>query len=128
MTTTSAYVFSSASSATTSGAECAAGFQSITRVVNQSNAARFIHGSVGIGHEGVSLEVSYHLNRDGLCILVQAFDLATCKVTLVRERLMLQPGERRLIIVPRGGGNRSVRFMIHRVGDGVQVLTGKRSG
>lgn len=108
MVATSAYVFSSASSAT----------------ISQFNAAKLIHGSVAISHDGVSLDVSYHLSRGGLCIFVRGFDLADPEVTLVRQRLMLQPGERRLMIVPRGGNRQAVCFIFCRVGDGMQILTG----
>lgn len=85
---------------------------------------RHVCGSIEISQNGVSLQANHHLGWGGLCISICGFDVRDPKATLIRERLMLQPGERRVIAVPRCGSQTPVRFGIMRVGDGVQIVAG----
>jgi hypothetical protein len=124
MPRTSSYVFTSGSSVVVSSTTST---QATTHGIFGQNATHQAHGSVSVSHDGVSLEATFHVNREGLRIFVRGFDLDHPEVTPIHEWLTLQVGERRVIHVPRGGGKPAMPFTIIRVGDGVQILAGVAS-
>src|ERR1700712_1535312 len=70
---------------------------------------------------GVSLEATYHLEPGGLSVVVQGFDGADPNSMRLHEKLLLKPGERRIIAVRRAHGQSPAHFTITRIGDGLQV-------
>jgi hypothetical protein len=74
--------------------------------------------------KGVSLEATYHLEPGGLSVVVQGFDHADPNGTRLHERLLLKPGERRVIAVRRAHGQPTAHFTIIRIGDGAQISAG----
>jgi len=70
---------------------------------------------------GVSLEATYNLESEGLSVMVQGFDSADPINTRLHERLLLKPGERRIIAVRRARSQPEAHFTIIRIGDGLQI-------
>jgi hypothetical protein len=70
---------------------------------------------------GVSLEATYRLESGGLSVVVQGFDHADPNGTRLHERLLLKPGEHRIITVRRAHGQPPAHFTIIRIGDGIQI-------
>jgi hypothetical protein len=77
--------------------------------------------AVTVSVNDVSLEATSHLESGGLSVVVQGFDHADPNGTRLHERLLLKPGERRIIAVRRAHGQPPAHFTIIRVGDGVQI-------
>ena len=70
---------------------------------------------------GVSLEATHRLESGGLSVVVRGFDSADPNGTRLHERLLLKPGEHRVIAVRRAHGQPQAYFTIIRIGDGLQI-------
>jgi len=80
-------------------------------------------GTVSVSVNGVSLKAFSHLEPEGLRVVVTGSDSRNPTAAPFRQVLILKEGERRMIDVPAGGGDKSAeRFTIARIGDGVQVF------
>jgi hypothetical protein len=116
---TSAFVFSSGSSvqiASSVSTQCSA----VRGVSARREYAQLNATTVSVN--GVSLEATYHLESDGLSVVVRGFDAADPNGTRLHERLLLKPGERRIIAVRRAYGQSQAHFTIIRIGNGVQIF------
>lgn len=82
-----------------------------------------VDGHVTISVNGVSLEATYHLEPEGLSVVVRGFDGADPNSMRLHDRWLFKPGERRVITVRRAHGQPPVHFTITRVGDGVQIVS-----
>jgi hypothetical protein len=80
-----------------------------------------LHGAAAVSVNGVSLEATYHLEPEGLSVVVRGFDGADPNGTRLLDRLLLKPGEFRIIAVQRAHGPPPAHFTITRIGDGVQI-------
>jgi hypothetical protein len=79
------------------------------------------HGAAAICLNGVSLEATFRLEPGGLRVVVRGFDDADPDGTRVSDKLLLKPGERRVIRMRRSYGGPPAHFAITRIGDGVQI-------
>ena len=87
------------------------------------DAAHGGSGTVSVSVNGVSLKAFSHLEPEGLRVVVTGSDSSNPTAAPFRQVLILKEGERRVIDVSAGGGDKSaVRFTVARVGDGVQVF------
>lgn len=91
----------------------------------QSNSGGGGTASVTVG--SVSLRANYEMTPDGLRTTVSALDRADPQARPFREVLILKKGQERTIELPRGSDQPSVRIVIARVGDGLQVSAGSES-
>ena len=120
MIKTSTCVFTSTSSIAISSAGAT---QATTHVISERNVGcQSLRGSIHVTHDGVSLEATYHRGQEELYVFIRGFDLTDPRGTLVEQRLTLQPDERRVISIPRSGDRLTVRFIVLRVRDGLQIL------
>jgi len=90
-----------------------------TAVGSRAESAE-LHGAASISVNGVSLEAMYHLEPGGLSVVVRAFDGDDPNSTQLHDRLLLKPGERRVITVRRAH-QPPLDFTITRSGDAVQI-------
>lgn len=92
--------------------------------VSSHASAHGSSGAVSVSVNDVSLEAFYHLEPEGLRVVVKGSHLSNPTAAPFQEVLILKEGERRVIEVPAGSGAKSaVRFTVARIGDGVKIFT-----
>lgn len=79
------------------------------------------HDATSVNVNGVSLEAVYHMEPDGLRVVVRAFDGLDPNSTQLHERLLLKPGERRIIRVRRAHSQPPQAFVITCLEEAVQI-------
>jgi hypothetical protein len=79
------------------------------------------HDAISVNLNGVSLEAVYHIEPDGLRVVVRAFDGHDPNSTQLHDRLLLKPGQRRIIRVRRAHGKPPQVFTITCLGEAVQI-------
>jgi hypothetical protein len=95
--------------------------------VSASSSARadrgagYSQGTTKVVIDAVTLEASYALQSGILKVELEAFDSTDPNATRIRDILLLEPGQSRIISVQSGRGRSRRRFTITRVGDGLQV-------
>jgi hypothetical protein len=78
-------------------------------------------GTTKIVVDAVTLAVSFTLQSGILRVELEAFDSTDPGATRLRDTLLLQPGERRIVCVQRALSRLPRCFTIARIGDGLQV-------
>jgi hypothetical protein len=115
---TSAFVSSGSSACVASSVSTEA--DATPKTVAPAKSAQVL-GAAAVSVNGVSLEATYHLESEGLSIVIRGFDNADPDGTRLHDRLLLKPNERRVIPVRRAYCKPPVHFTITRIGDGMQI-------
>ena len=92
-----------------------------TAAAGASGRSTRTHGTSSVTVNGVTLDATYHMESEGLSVVIQGFDSADPVGTRLDERMLLNPNERRVIAVRRAHGQPPVHFSITRVGDGMRI-------
>ena len=91
---------------------------SSTQIASSVNA----HAVVStVSVNGVLLKATCRLEPEGLSVVVQGFDGADQNGEWLHNRLLLKPGERRVIILQRAFG-RPRHFTTTHIGDRIQIF------
>jgi hypothetical protein len=116
---TSAFVFASGSSVHVASSASTQAYTT-PKAGAPAESAR-VHGTATVSVNGVSLEATFHLEPGGMSVVVRGFDGADPDGTRMHDRLLLKPGERRVIPVRRAYRKPPAYFTITRLGDEVQI-------
>ena len=94
----------------------------VKSTVADSTESAQVHGVATISVNGVSLEATFRLEPEGLSVIIRGFDGADPDGgTRMSDKLLLKPGERRVIRIRRAYSGSPAHFTITRIGDGIQI-------